>query len=77
MVMEGHDMGDMGHIMEDMGHNMEGAVLHVGEAQLTPGATVTVEFTFEQNATFESLEFACHLEGHYEGGMFTPITINS
>jgi uncharacterized cupredoxin-like copper-binding protein len=70
MVMEGHDMGDTG-------HNMEGAILHIGEDQLTPGATITVQFTFEENATTGNLEFACHLPEHYEGGMFTTITIGS
>lgn len=70
MDMEGHDMGDMD-------HNMAGAILHVGQDQLTPGAFVTVEFTFTQTSEFGEVEFACHLPGHYEAGMFAPITIQS
>lgn len=69
MQMEGHEMGD------GMDHDMVGAMLHVSEDQLTPGASVTVEFTFSEEFMREDLEFACHLAGHYEGGMQTPIAI--
>lgn len=69
-AMEGHDMGEMG-------HNMEGALLHVGEEHLTPGASVTVEYTFDQAADMGPVEFACHLPGHYEAGMRAPIAVNS
>lgn len=67
MPMEGHDMG----------HDMAGALLHVGEDQLTPGASVTVEYVFDQAAGTGDLEFACHLPGHYEAGMFTPIVVEA
>jgi uncharacterized cupredoxin-like copper-binding protein len=61
-----------GHSMEDM----LGAVLHIGEDQLVLGATVTVDFTFTEPTSLGDLEFACHLPGHYEGGMFAPISVN-
>ncbi len=63
--MEGHSM-----------ENMTGTVLHIGEDQLTPGAAVTVEFTFSEPSSLGLVEFACHLPGHYEGGMFAPISVN-
>lgn len=65
MEMEGHSMDDM-----------MGAVLHIGEDKLTPGARVTVEFSFTEPASIGAVEFACHLPGHYDGGMFTPISVN-
>lgn len=65
MEMEGHDMG-----------GMQGALLHVGEDQLTPGAIVTVEFTFSEPTSLGVIEFACHLPAHYEAGMFTSISVN-
>jgi uncharacterized cupredoxin-like copper-binding protein len=69
MMMDGHGM--------DMGHNMEGAFVHVVEDQLGPGASMTIEFTFSEEYAAGELEFACHLAGHYEAGMFAPITVNS
>ncbi|MEX1071729.1 MAG: hypothetical protein WEC37_03795 [Anaerolineales bacterium] len=63
--------------MEGMDHNMEGALAHVGEEELTPGATATVEYTFREAATLGSIEFACHLTAHYEAGMFTPISVDA
>jgi uncharacterized cupredoxin-like copper-binding protein len=48
------------------------ALIQVGEDELPPGATVTREFTFTQAGDFE---FACHVPGHYEAGMFLPITV--
>jgi uncharacterized cupredoxin-like copper-binding protein len=65
---EGHDM-EVGH------HGMTGAMLHVGESDLPPGATVAVEFEFSESKSLGQLEFACYLAGHYEAGMFSPITV--
>jgi uncharacterized cupredoxin-like copper-binding protein len=42
---------------------------------LTPGATKTLDYTFTKAAPAGSLEFACHLPGHYEAGMHTPIVV--
>ena len=58
---------------KEMSH--EGVLLEVGEDELPVGATVTVEVTFPDEAPEEALEFACHISGHYEGGMHAPITI--
>ena len=40
-----------------------------------PGTTQTVDYTFTQLATSGSLEFACHLGGHYQLDMRLPITV--
>jgi uncharacterized cupredoxin-like copper-binding protein len=48
------------------------ALVQVGESQLPPGATVTQEYTFTQPG---DLEFACHVPGHYEAGMYLHITV--
>jgi uncharacterized cupredoxin-like copper-binding protein len=66
--MEGHDHMDEG------AHEMSGAMLHVASSELTPGAIVTVEFTFSQPA---QMLFGCYLPGHYEAGMFAPVTVGS
>jgi uncharacterized cupredoxin-like copper-binding protein len=42
---------------------------------LTPGTTKTLDYTFTQAAPAGKLEFACHLPGHYEAGMHTPIVV--
>ncbi len=42
---------------------------------LASGATQTLDYTFTKAAPAGSLEFACHLPGHYEAGMHTPITV--
>ena len=41
---------------------------------LAAGASKTLDYTF-QAAPAGGLEFACHLPGHYEAGMHTPITV--
>jgi uncharacterized cupredoxin-like copper-binding protein len=67
-LMEGEDhSGDM-----EMMH--EGVVIEVEEDELPPGATVTVDATFPDHVDGE-LEFACHIAGHYEAGMRSPITM--
>ena len=57
------------------GHGMEEALLEVTEEELPPGATVTVEYTFTEPMSPGSVEFACHLSGHYEAGMRMPMTV--
>ena len=67
-LMEGEEHGtDM-----DMMH--ESLVVEVEEDELPAGATVTVDVTFPDHAD-EALEFACHVEGHYEAGMHSQITL--
>lgn len=48
------------------------ALIRVDEAELSPGASVTREFTFNEAGDFE---FACHLPGHYEAGMLLAIKV--
>jgi uncharacterized cupredoxin-like copper-binding protein len=67
------DMHMDGHSME----HMTGAIVHIGEDELTPGATVTLNFTFSEPTLMGDIEFACHLPGHYEGGMVAPIRVES
>ena len=43
--------------------------------KLTSGATVTADYTFAKAYPAGSLEMSCHLPGHYDGGMHTPITV--
>lgn len=51
------------------------ALTGIGQDQLAPGATATLDYTFTQAYPAGSLEFACHLPGHYEAGMHTSITV--
>ncbi len=48
------------------------ALVKVGQDQLTPGATVTQDFTFTKPGDYE---FACHMPGHYEAGMKLDIVV--
>ena len=48
------------------------ALIKVEDTDLQPNQTVTRDFIFTQAG---DLEFACHVKGHYEAGMYTPITI--
>lgn len=43
--------------------------------ELPAGATKTMDYTFTKDYPAGTLEFACHLPGHYEGGMHLPITV--
>lgn len=51
------------------------ALAHVEEDDLPPGGTATFDYTFTQPAASGKLEFACHIQGHYESGMKLPITV--
>jgi uncharacterized cupredoxin-like copper-binding protein len=59
-------------IMPRGGQDAATALAQVTDAQLQPNKTVTYDFTFTQPG---DLEFACHVTGHYEAGMHTPITV--
>ena len=50
------------------------ALAGIAGKDLAAGATKTLDYTFTQ-APAGGLEFACHLPGHYEAGMHTPITV--
>jgi uncharacterized cupredoxin-like copper-binding protein len=43
--------------------------------ELSPGATKTMDYTFTKAYPAGTMEFACHLPGHYEAGMHLPITV--
>lgn len=43
-----------------------------GAASLDPGETETVTLAFEDSGQFQ---FACHVAGHYDYGMFGTITV--
>ncbi|MEJ5224377.1 MAG: hypothetical protein WHV44_07965 [Anaerolineales bacterium] len=53
----------------------DGALLRVPNAQLGPGASVSVEFTFTQPAAPGELEFSCLIERHYKSGQVLPIIV--
>ena len=53
----------------------EMALAVVEEDDLPPGATYTLDYTFTEPAPAGSLEFSCHIQGHYEAGMLLPITV--
>jgi uncharacterized cupredoxin-like copper-binding protein len=42
---------------------------------LTPGATQSMTYTFTKAYPAGTLEFACHVTGHYEAGMKLPIIV--
>jgi uncharacterized cupredoxin-like copper-binding protein len=47
----------------------------VSQDQLSPGAVVTVEYTFTQPAPAGTLEFACLILMHYKMGQYLPIVV--
>lgn len=77
-----HEMMIMAPLTEDqmmMDMDMEEmdamALAMIEEDELTPGATMTLDYTFTEPAPDGTLEFACHVEGHYIAGMKLPITV--
>lgn len=70
--LDEHGM-EMGH---DDPHHGDDALLAVKQEDLPPGETVTVTVTFPESAAGEELEFACHIEGHYEANMRQAIEID-
>jgi len=51
------------------------ALVLVSDQQLSPGAVVTVEYTFTEPAPAGTLEFACLVLMHYRTGQFLPIVV--
>lgn len=51
------------------------ALAGIPQEQLPAGQTATLDYTFTKAAPTGTLEFACHLPGHYEAGMHLPITV--
>jgi uncharacterized cupredoxin-like copper-binding protein len=58
--------------MEEMD---EMALTLIEEEDLQPGQTATLDYTFTEAYPSGSLEFACHIEGHYEAGMHLSIIV--
>jgi uncharacterized cupredoxin-like copper-binding protein len=54
---------------------LDNALLVVKQQQLSPGGSVTVEYTFPESAAGQTLEFSCLIRRHYEDQMFLPITV--
>lgn len=73
MIIEPMGM-DSDDAMEEDDHD-DAALLVITEDELQAGATVTKSYTFEEHDADHELEFACHIAGHYEGGMHVPITV--
>jgi uncharacterized cupredoxin-like copper-binding protein len=51
------------------------ALAMIEEDELTPGTTMTLDYIFTEPAPDGTLEFSCHVEGHYVAGMKLPITV--
>jgi uncharacterized cupredoxin-like copper-binding protein len=51
------------------------ALLAVEQSELSPGATVTVTYTFPASAIGATLELSCLIRNHYLDGMRLPITV--
>jgi uncharacterized cupredoxin-like copper-binding protein len=48
----------------------------LGSADLPSGATKSFDYTFTKAYPAGSLELSCHISGHYDSGMHTPIVVN-
>jgi uncharacterized cupredoxin-like copper-binding protein len=68
MVMQPMAMGNM-----PMGQMDKMAYTSIGT--LNPGEIKSVDYTFASSVAGKSIEFSCHLPGHYEAGMKLPITV--
>ena len=73
MVMEPMETTE-GIDMEEMD---EMALAVIEEEDLPAGGSTTLDFTFAEPAPAGTLEFACHIPGHYEGGMKLPIVVEN
>lgn len=59
----------------DAEENEKAELAVIEEDSLQPGATATLDYTFTQAYPEGTLEFACHVPGHYEAGMHLPIVV--
>jgi uncharacterized cupredoxin-like copper-binding protein len=53
------------------------ALYHIDATALPPGASKSFDYTFPSSVSQQSLEFSCHLPGHYEAGMHQPIAVHA
>lgn len=51
------------------------ALAIVEEEDLPPGASQTLDITFDKAYPAGTLEFSCHVPGHYAPGMKLPVTV--
>jgi uncharacterized cupredoxin-like copper-binding protein len=51
------------------------ALVFVSDRELSPGAVITVEYTFTEPAPAGTLEFACLILMHYRMGQVLPIVV--
>ena len=77
-----HEIMIMPPLMEDqmgMATDMEeldkSALAMIEASELPAGATASFDYTFTEVAPAGTLEFACHIPGHYEAGSKLPITV--
>lgn len=61
--------------MMDMEAMDKMAVAHIEEDDLPPGATASLDVTFDHAYASGTLEMSCHLGQHYEKGMHIPIVV--
>jgi uncharacterized cupredoxin-like copper-binding protein len=54
---------------------LNSALLAVPQDKLSPGQSVTMDFTFPDSAAGQLLEFSCLIRRHYEDGMKVDITV--
>jgi uncharacterized cupredoxin-like copper-binding protein len=54
---------------------LSSALLTVDQNQLSPGDSVTVDYTFPESAAGAPLEFSCLIQRHYDSGMLLAITV--
>lgn len=60
--------------MSDMTDDMKKQAL-VNVPTIYPNQQREVDYTFTSVAAYETLEFACHIPGHYEAGMKLAISV--
>jgi uncharacterized cupredoxin-like copper-binding protein len=75
LMMDGMDMAGMQGMT--MGERDAAVLVMIPEAQLGPGATAEVDYTFEKGFTDGGIEIVCTLPGHLEAGMHMPIIIGN
>ena len=57
---------------EEMSEGMHGHTMAMAALTLAPGETKEATITFDDAGT---LEYACHVAGHYEGGMIGTLNV--
>lgn len=76
-----HDFSISPPVMQHGGMTMssegvhESALAVIDAKDMPPGATKSVNVTFDKPMSSSEIEFACHTPGHYEAGMKVAITV--